>query len=347
MTAPALEVTGLRVRYGDTEVLMGIDLQVAPGEVVAVLGPSGSGKTTLLFAVAGFISIADGTIAVNGVAVADPARALPPERRDVAVVFQSYALWPHLSALDTVAFPLRAAGMSTAESAAEAARLLDAVGMGSLADRRPSQLSGGQQQRVGLARALARQAGIYLFDEPTAHLDATTRGAVQAEIAQRRADSGAAAVYASHDAAEALGIADRVALLRDGHLVQVGTPADVYERPTDRWAAAITGPVSILTIDLADEGDSYTAAVGGARVTLEDAGYSAAGATAAAIRPDWARLGGPLPGVVTAVWFRGPHSDVALDTPAGPIVLQVPGRSDVSIGRRVGWSLQRVWPLRD
>jgi len=240
---PALALKGVGVRYGEAVILDGIDLVAEPGEVVAVLGPSGSGKTTLLFAVAGFVPIDAGSISIGGTDVATPERGMPPERRDVAVVFQSYALWPHLSAADTVAFPLQAAGTPGDAARREAARLLEAVGIGELAGRRPAELSGGQQQRVGLARALARRAGVYLFDEPTAHLDAPTRAAVQAEIAARRAELGSAAIYATHDAAEALGIADRVALLRGGRLVQQGTPDEVYERPADRWAAGITGPV--------------------------------------------------------------------------------------------------------
>ncbi len=342
----ALEVSGLRVRYGDAVILDGIDLAVGHGEVVAVLGPSGSGKTTLLFAIAGFVAPDAGRISVSDAVVVGPGRAAAPEHRDVAVVFQSYALWPHLSARETVAFPLRAAGARASEADAEALRLLEAVGMSALADRRPSQLSGGQQQRVGLARALARRAGLYLFDEPTAHLDAPTRAAVQAEIAARRAESGAAALYATHDAAEALAVADRVALLRDGRLVQVGTPQEVYDRPIDRWAAGITGPVSILDVEMAGgPGGRSEVIVGGARSSLDGAGIPLTGPARAAVRPDWAHLDGPLPATVAAVWFRGPHSDVELATPAGTLVLHVPGRASVAPGEQVGWSLRRLWPI--
>jgi ABC-type Fe3+/spermidine/putrescine transport system ATPase subunit len=343
VTPPALEIRDLRVCYGDTEILSGITLGVQPGEVVALLGPSGSGKTTLLFAVAGFVPTAGGTIAVGGSTVSAADRELPPERRDVAVVFQSYALWPHLSALETVAFPLRTEGVPPVAADAEAARLLAAVGIADLADRRPSQLSGGQQQRVGLARALARRAGLYLFDEPTAHLDAPTRSAVQTEIAARRADVGAAALYATHDASEALGIADRVALLREGSVVQIGTPAEVYERPADRWAAAVTGPVSVLSV--AVHSDGQTAVVGGVRSRLEHPIPSSAGPIEAAIRPDWAALGGPFEATVRSVWYRGPHSDVVLTTAAGELLIRTPGPCTLHPGERTGWSLQRLWPL--
>jgi ABC-type Fe3+/spermidine/putrescine transport system ATPase subunit len=336
----ALQVSGLEVRYGDAVILEGIDLTVEAGEVVAVLGPSGSGKTTLLFAAAGFIPIHAGRIDITGATVATPQRATPPEQRDVAVVFQSYALWPHLSALETVAFPLRAAGAAGDEADREAHRLLEAAGIAELAGRRPAQLSGGQQQRVGLARALARRAGLYLFDEPTAHLDAPTRTAVQAEIAARRAELGSAAVYATHDAAEALAIAGRVALLREGRLVQVGTPDEVYERPADRWAAELTGPVSILETAAIPEG----LLVGDAPVLLDEP-RGAPGPATVAVRPDWAVLGGPLPGTCRTVWFRGPHTEVVLDTPAGEVSLRVTGRPQVRPGDPAGWSLLRAWRL--
>ena len=184
-----------------------------PGEVVALLGPSGSGKSTLLNAVAGFLPPAGGTIRLRQRVVADARRAEPPERRDVGVVFQNYALWPHLTALDTVAYPMRRRGIAPAEAKAEARRILTLLHIGQLADRRPGELSGGEQQRVGLARALARQASLYLFDEPTAHLDTHVRGVFLDELVARRSAIGAAALYATHDAEEALGLANRVALL--------------------------------------------------------------------------------------------------------------------------------------
>ena len=163
-------------------------------------------------------------------------------------MFQSYALWPHLTALDTVAFPLRMAGSGDGDARRRAGEILEALGIGDLGGRRPAAMSGGQQQRVGLARALARDATLFLLDEPTAHLDAATRAAAEALIAAQRALRGAAAVYATHDAAEALGVADRVALLRDGRIVQVGTPKEVYEQPVDEWAAVLTGPVSVIDL---------------------------------------------------------------------------------------------------
>jgi ABC-type Fe3+/spermidine/putrescine transport system ATPase subunit len=315
---PVLELDELTVAYGPVTAVDGVSLIVRPGEVVALLGPSGSGKSTLLNAVAGFLAPSAGTIRLRNRLVADPSRTEPPERRDVGVVFQNYALWPHLTAVDTVAYPLRRRGQARAEARAEARRILGLLHIGQLADRRPGELSGGEQQRVGLARALARQASLYLFDEPTAHLDTHVRGVFLEELVARRSASGAAALYATHDAEEALGLADRVALLNGGRLVQVGTPQEVYDRPVDEWAAHLTGPTSVL--DLPGEGQAL-------------------------VRPGWARLGGDRSGRIEAVRFSGPHSDYQLSTDLGRLLVREPGPPQDVVGAEVTWSLDRTWRL--
>jgi ABC-type Fe3+/spermidine/putrescine transport system ATPase subunit len=341
-----LECRGLVVAYGDHQVLDGVDLQVAPGETLAVLGPSGSGKTTLLYAVAGFLRPQAGTIVMDGVAVAGPQHSEPPETRRVGMVFQNYALWPHLTALEIVQYPLRRAGKDTAAAAAEAQALLDAVGIGHLSDRDPSRLSGGEQQRVGLARALARRARLFLFDEPTAHLDTPLRAALQLELQARRRELEAAAVYATHDAAEALAVADRMALLRDGRVAQVAPPTDVYERPVDLWAARLTGSASHLRATVTN------LSAGKAQLALGDTGLSVAadwadgvagGEVDLVVRPEWASLDGPLPATVDGVSFRGAHTDYHLDTPHGVVELRHPGRPQARAGERVTWQLRRVW----
>jgi ABC-type Fe3+/spermidine/putrescine transport system ATPase subunit len=315
----AVEVTDLVVTYGGTTALDGVSLSVAPGEVVALLGPSGSGKSTLLHAVAGFLDPGAGRIRLGGVTVAGSGRPVPPERRDLAVVFQNYALWPHLSALDTVAYPLRRRGAGRAAARTEALAVLERLRIAHLAGRRPAELSGGEQQRVGLARALARRPSVYLFDEPTAHLDTHVRGVFLAELVARQRESGAAAVYATHDAEEALGLADRVALLRAGRLLQVGTPQDVHDEPVDLFAARLTGPASV--IDAPDGGGQLL------------------------VRPGWARLGGPLEGKVGAVWFRGAHSDYLIASRLGELLVREPGAPCRRVGEPVGWTLLRGWPI--
>ncbi|MDP9444328.1 MAG: ABC transporter ATP-binding protein [Actinomycetota bacterium] len=317
MPADVLDVRGLAVRYGGAAALRDVDLTVAPGEVLALLGPSGSGKSTLLHTVAGFHPPWRGEVWLLGRRVAWERHVEPPERRDVAVVFQNYALWPHLSVLDTVAYPVRRRGAGRAEARHEATAYLERLHIAHLAHRRPAELSGGEQQRVGLARALARRARLFLFDEPTAHLDTHVRGLFLEELESRRRASGAAAVYATHDAEEALGLADRVALLAAGRLVQVGTPTEVYAQPVDLWAARLTGPASVLTAD-------------GRRLL---------------VRPGWARLGGELEGRLHAVWYRGPHSDHLVETPGGQVLVREPGPPRHRVGERISWSLQRTWAL--
>ena len=175
---------------------------------------------------------------------------MAPEDRLVGMVFQNYALWPHLDAVDTVAYPFRRAGLARAPARKRAVDLLAGMEIGDLGQRRPAQMSGGQQQRLGLARALARDASLYLFDEPTAHLDAGVRQSIQEEVATRRLASGAAAIYSTHDSGEALAVADRVAILRRGALVQVGSPRDVYEQPVDLDTARLTGPASVVAAEI-------------------------------------------------------------------------------------------------
>lgn len=348
MSPPALECRGLTVAYDRQPVLVGVDLTVAQGEVVALLGPSGSGKTTLLATVAGFVHPSAGEVALDGDLVAVAGRSVPPEARHVGVVFQHYALWPHLTALETVAYPLRRAGVKADEARRRARALLELVEVAELADRRPASLSGGQQQRVGLARALARDAPLQLFDEPTAHLDAALRASLQDELAARRAETGAAALYATHDAEEALGVADRVALLRAGRVVQVGPPSEVYERPADRWVALLTGAASVLTAAVEPCGDGTVA------VTIGDVASRVPGGAAPGVplpgrgvsvllRPGWAHLGGDLPGVVRQVTYRGPHTDVRLDTPGGEVAARCPGPPQARPGDRVSWTVRRAW----
>lgn len=319
MSVDVLELRGLSVVYDGTPAVSEVDLAVTRGEVLALLGPSGSGKSTLLHTVAGFHRPAAGEVLLHGRIVASTTRSVSPERRDLAMVFQNYALWPHLSALDTVAYPARRRGEGRARARDEALEILTRLHVAHLADRRPAELSGGEQQRVGLARALARRASLYLFDEPTAHLDTHVRGVFLEELAARQRDSGAAAVYATHDAEEALGMADRVALLAAGRLVQVGTPQQVYDQPTDEWAARLTGPASVLALT---EGRAL-------------------------VRPEWARLGGDRTARVREAWFRGPHSDYLLETAEGRLLVRGSGPPVHGAGDLVSWTLSRSWPLRD
>ncbi|MEX0658811.1 MAG: ABC transporter ATP-binding protein [Egibacteraceae bacterium] len=341
MTGPAVACRDVAVAYGRVLALDGVDLLVEPGEAVALLGPSGAGKSTLLHLVAGFVSPTRGEVDVAGQAVATPARSLPPERRQVGVVFQHYALWPHMTAVDTVAYPLRRRGARARDARRQARLMLERMGIAELAERRPAELSGGQQQRVGLARALAREASVYLFDEPTAHLDTALRATLQEEMSDRRRALGAAAVYATHDAGEALAVADRVVLLRTGRVVQSGGPREIYEQPADLWAAQLTGPASLLDGGTQPAGDGQVRLhVAGEPVTVPGAGTAGGRAL---VRPDWVALGGPLPATVDQMWYRGTHTDYRLDTPLGFVDAREPGPPRAARGTATTWALRRVW----
>ena len=319
MPADTLQLRGLCVAYGTVAALSEVDLSVAPGEVLALLGPSGSGKSTLLHTVAGFHPPKSGEVWLSGRRVSSPTSSVPPERRDLAMVFQNYALWPHLSALDTVAYPARRRGESRARAREQAMVILKRLNVGHLSGRHPAELSGGEQQRVGLARALARQASLYLFDEPTAHLDTHVRGVFLEELVTRQRDTGAAAVYAAHDAEETLGLADRVALLAAGRVLQVGSPEQVYSEPVDLLAAQLTGPASVLTVPN--------------------------GSGQVLVRPEWVALSGVRPARIRDVWFRGPHSDYLLDTDQGRLLVRESGPPAHRRDDQVTWNLRRFWPL--
>lgn len=348
----ALRCVGLSVDYPGTRAVHRLDLDVAPGEAVALLGASGSGKSTLLHAVAGLVAPAEGEIWLDGRRVADRRHSVPPERRAVGLVFQDFALWPHLSALDTVAYPLRRAGTRPAAARAHAQQLLDELGVGGFAARRPAQLSGGQQQRVGLARALAREPGVFLLDEPTAHLDTHLREAFAQTVRERRASTGAAVLYATHDAGEALALADRVAVIAAGRLVQLAPPERVYAEPADATTALLTGPGAVLTAAAARTPDG--------RLAVDLGASSGAGPVVVAgggtddprsaprrllVRPEWSRIGGPFRSPVLARAFRGPHTDYAVAAGDGRLWLREPGPPRVAVGETISWGIDRAWVL--
>jgi ABC-type Fe3+/spermidine/putrescine transport system ATPase subunit len=343
MTA-ILECRELSIRYGDVDAVVGVDLTVDPGETVALFGPSGAGKSTILYAVAGFVPIARGSISIGGGIVSTPERMIPPEQRPIGLVFQNYALWPHMTTLENVAYPFRRSGHSRADSTDRARTLMSKVGIADLAERKPAELSGGQQQRVGLARALARSADLYLFDEPTAHLDAPVRAAVAEEIRARREELGAAAIYATHDSGEALAIADRIVILRDGSEVQTGSPAEVYERPADEWAARITGPVSAVTGEVSGvEQGKLQISLGSSTIQADFDAPAPGGRVRVLIRPEWVSPRGPIHGRVASVAFRGPHTDYLLATEHGELMARVPGSPALRAGERSSWSIRGGW----
>jgi putative spermidine/putrescine transport system ATP-binding protein len=238
-----LEIIGASKTYDGQAKAMDIPwLAVERGEFVSFLGPSGSGKTTTLMTIAGFQSLSEGTILLNGRSLED----VPPHKRNIGVVFQNYALFPHLSVADNVYYPLRMRGQSKAQSQDRIATALNMVGLSGVSDRLPKQLSGGQQQRVALARTLVFNPDLILLDEPLGALDKALREQMQVELRRIHREFGVTMVYVTHDQTEAMTMSDRIAVFANGRIDQIGTPSDVYLRPTTRFVASFVGDSNLL-----------------------------------------------------------------------------------------------------
>ena len=243
-STPAVQLRGVTKSFGDAVAVAELDLDLANGEFFALLGPSGCGKTTTLRMVGGFELPTTGRVLLGGKDVT----TLPPYRRDVNTVFQSYALFPHLSVFDNIAFGLRRRGVSTAEVKRRVEHDLDMVGLGGYGKRRPAQLSGGQQQRVALARALVNEPKVLLLDEPMGALDAKIRKTMQAELKRIQREVGITFLYVTHDQAEAMSMADRLAVMNSGRCEDIGTPDRVYDHPATRFVAEFLGTCNVLPL---------------------------------------------------------------------------------------------------
>jgi iron(III) transport system ATP-binding protein len=313
---------------GGNEALRSVSLAVAPGRFLVLLGPSGSGKTTLLRCLAGIERVSSGRIGIGSVTVASDRTHVPPDRRDLSMVFQDYALWPHMSARDNVAFALRRRHLNRAVCRSRALEMLDRVGLGALADRYPNELSGGEQQRVALARALIADTGLILCDEPLSNLDADLRERMRVEISALVREAAATTVYITHDQAEAFALADQVGVLEHGRLVQLGTPEEIYTRPASPFVARFTGLAGELPVRVGDRGEDGTVLVepqdGRSFLARAPAEPLTGRAALVMIRPTGVRLtsngtdpnGGGAPhlsGRVTDVAFRGRGYEHAID----------------------------------
>jgi iron(III) transport system ATP-binding protein len=337
MERMTIRIEGVTKRFGDVVAVDAADLVVGRGEIVALLGPSGCGKTTLLRLVAGFERPDEGTIELDGRRVAGAGAWTAPESRRVGMVFQDYALFPHLSVADNVGFGLRREDRSGRVPA-----LLEAVDLGGLGARYPHELSGGQQQRVALARALAPSPQIVLLDEPWSNVDPQLRAELREEVSSVLRPLGVTAILVTHDREEAFSLADRVALMRDGAIVQVGLPEELYFAPASRWAAEFVGACNVLPGIVEQAGVRTPVGVFPAN--------GAAGSVEVLVRPELVSLE-PDPdgrGEVVAREFRGHDVFYRVLLDGVEVVSQRPSNELVPLGAKVSVSLHdgRVAVLR-
>jgi iron(III) transport system ATP-binding protein len=317
-------VAGVEAAYGATPVLHGVTLDVAAGEVVALLGPSGCGKTTLLRCIAGLEALTAGTIRIGDRDVTS-GRGVPAEKRRVGMVFQDGALFPHLSVAGNVGYGVSRGG----ERQRRAAAALDLVGLGDKAARLPGELSGGEQQRVALARALAPEPGVILLDEPFSSLDAGLRWQLRSDVRRLLAGLGVTTVLVTHDQDEALTFGDRVAVMRAGTLQQVGTPAEIYARPASPWVAGFVGEANLLDAVFSN---------GAASTALGPLPSDVRGGTGCVIcRPEQLELvpGGPATTTLAAYFGRDTRYEVEVPALSTPVVVRTPGPPVHAVGDRV------------
>ena len=336
----SVRLSGAVKRFGGVPAVDGIDVEIETGEFFVVLGPSGCGKSTLLRMIAGLESLDEGEIALSGETVSGPDRHVPPEARKVGVVFQSYALWPHMSVRDNVAFPAESAGLSRAEARTRAEAHLDTVAMAPLAGRQPADLSGGQRQRVALARCLAGDARTILMDEPLANLDPHLRGRMEEELAAFQARSAVTMIYITHDQREAMALADRIAVMWEGRFLQVGPPQEIHDRPACAEVARFIGRAAVLSATCRDG----IADLGPARVPLV---VPVEGACQVVIRPGDVGLGqGDLTAVLRSALYRGGVWEglAEIDGLAEP--LPVSSERPLKTGDRVALTIRSAWAMR-
>ena len=326
--APELTLDHVGAHYGSTQVLKDLSIRIGAGELVSLLGASGCGKTTTLRLVAGFMAPTSGSIRLGD---RDLTR-LPAHKRDIGLVFQNYALFPHLSVADNVGFGLRQRGVDPVERGRRVAAMLDRVGLGALAERYPAALSGGQKQRVALARALVIDPQLLMFDEPLSNLDAKLRIDMRVEIRELQRANGTTAVYVTHDQEEAFSISDRVAIMDAGRIVQLDTPETLYQRPASVFVARFVGFENLIPLAVtAREGGLVTAeGLGGIRLSLPLAEFGPIpdrfilGARAAGLAVADPGSTDGIPATLGLRTYLGRAYQYQCRTPAGPLVADGP-----------------------
>ena len=324
-----IELSDLVIRYGEAVAVNGVSFDVGRGEHVTLLGPSGCGKTTTLRAIAGLEKPSNGSIRIDGQAMYDAAerRNVPTEQRGVSMVFQSYAVWPHMTVFDNVAYGLRVRKQGGEELKANVERALDLVQMRHLADRGASKLSGGQQQRVALARAIAFSPTVVLFDEPLSNLDAKLRAEMRVELRELQRRLDITSVYVTHDQEEALAISDRVIVMNVGVIEQIGTPEEIYNRPRSRFVADFVGSANIIKGKLT--GPGLFATEGGVTLKAFASHQPHGRESEVAIRTAYidleARSGdNHVPGTVRQRLFHGDFVQYVIDSALGSLIVRRP-----------------------
>ena len=336
--ASSLEIAGINKRFGSgdksVEVLRRVDIHVAPGEFLILVGPSGCGKSTLLNIIAGLDHPTEGEVRIGGKNVV----GMPPRDRDIAMVFQSYALYPTMSVADNIGFALEMRKMPKAERQKRIDEVAAMLQISHLLDRRPSQLSGGQRQRVAMGRALARQPQLFLFDEPLSNLDAKLRVEMRAEIKRLHQASGITSVYVTHDQVEAMTLGSRIAVMKGGVVQQLGTPDDIYNRPANTYVATFIGSPTMNLLRGAATGGQF--GIQGAALNL--AAPASANEVLLGVRPEHLVMtdSAPWRGKVSVVEPTGPDTYVVVDTAAGSVTLRTDAQTRVQPGDSVGLAVE-------
>ena len=327
-----IELRGIEKWFGEAQVIKGIDLTIADGEFIVFVGPSGCGKSTLLRMIGGLEETSRGQILIDGRDVT----SAPPAARGLSMVFQSYALYPHMSVRDNMGFALKMAGRPKAEIEAKVAQAARTLKLEPFLDRRPKELSGGQRQRVAIGRSIVRAPTAFLFDEPLSNLDAALRVEMRHEIARLHRALGATMIYVTHDQVEAMTLADRIVVLEGGRIRQAGRPRDLYLRPANLFVAQFIGSPRMNILEVSTEGRRFRLPGGGAG---EYAG--ARPAAKLGIRPEHIALAAPgaglIDGVVELAEYHGADIMLLADCgPAGRLTVRIPGDSTLKEGERVG-----------